>query len=320
MWKVRAMIMVTLALVLVVLALQMAAEAQDPPRWVLVNEHAAFTPRDTAEDAVFLGKMWISNAYHAGNELVRDLWNSSDGVTWTKVLEPTPYDGYAEMVVYKDKLWAIKSSVWNSSDGVNWTQVLDKTPFGSRGYGECVVFQDKIWQLGSGDDVYSTSDGVTWTCVLQNAPFEKRFGSAVAAYDNKLWLCGGGVEKQSDPPEKHYPQFTTYNDVWSSPDGVNWTRVAEHAPWAERQWFIGREYAGKLWIIGGFSNRESRNFAEAWYTTDGVSWTELKSDPMWSPRHEPTIYVYEGSLWLAAGNMWPLMNDVWKLTLPADWK
>jgi hypothetical protein len=282
--------------------------------WTRVTEHAAFTPRDTAEDAVFQGKMWISNAYHVGGKLVRDLWNSADGVTWTQVLAETPYDGYSEMVVFQDKLWAIKGSVWNSSDGVHWTQVLDKTPFGARGYGECVVFQDKIWQLGSGHDVWNTSDGVNWTCVGKGLPFGSRWASAVAAYDGKLWLCGGCIQTPNDPPEKSYPKFTTYNDVWSSPDGLNWTRVTEHAPWAERMWFVAREYAGRLWIIGGFSNRESMNFAESWYSADGITWTKATSEPMWSGRHEPTIYVHEGSLWVVAGNSWPLMNDVWKVT------
>lgn len=301
---------------LALLLLSVGAGAQPQPQWVRVTENAAFSPRDTAEDAVFLGKMWISNAYHAGNVLIRDLWNSTDGVTWTKVVEETPYDGYSEMVVYQDKLWAIKGSVWNSADGVNWTRVLEKTPFGARGYGECVVFQDKIWQLGSGADVWNTTDGVNWNKVVDTAPYGKRLGSAVAVYDGKLWLCGGCIAQPSDPPEKHYPKFTTYNDVWSSPDGVNWTRVLENAPWAQRMWFIGREYAGKLFIVSGFSNREGKNLSDTWYTTDGVNWTEVKSDPVWSPRHEPTIYVYQDSLWLVAGNAWPLMNDVWKLTMP----
>ena len=132
-----------------------------------------------------------------------------------------------------------------------------------------------------------------------------------------LWLCGGATHEASEPPEKHYPKFTTHNDVWSSTDGITWTRVLDHAPWAERQWFIGREYAGRLWIIGGFSNRNSVNFAEAWCTTDGIKWDKVVSDPMWTPRHEPTVYVWDGSLWVVGGNMWPLMNDVWKLTVPA---
>ncbi|NPV46019.1 MAG: hypothetical protein HPY69_03600 [Armatimonadetes bacterium] len=308
--------LLTTAAILMTMVMAMTTLEAQAPRWELVTEHAAFSPRDTAEDAVFLGKMWISNAYHAGGELVRDLWNSTDGVTWTKVLDNTPYDGYAEMAVFQGRLWAVKESVWNSADGVNWTKLLDKTPFGPRGYGELVVFKDELWQLGSGDDVWHSQDGVKWECAASGLPWGKRYGAAVAVYGGKLWLCGGAEDKPSDPPEKHYPQYTTHNDVWCSEDGVNWTIVTERAPWLPRQWFIAREWAGRLWIIGGFSNRESRNFAEAWYTRDGVHWTELKSEPMWSPRHEPTVYVYQNALWVVAGNMWPLMNDVWRLRLP----
>ena len=310
-------ILMTLIIVLqVVMMTDSESAAQQQPGWVRVAEHATFTPRDTAEDAVFLGKMWISNAYHSGGVLVRDLWNSADGVTWTKVLDETPYDGYSEMTVYQDKLCAIKGSVWNSTDGTNWTQVLDKTPFGARGYGEVVVHDGRMWQLGSGHDVWNSTDGVTWICVTDQAPYGPRAASAVAVYEGKLWLIGGRTNQPSDPPEKHYPQFTTHNDVWCSTDGANWTRVLEHAPWAERMWFIAREYAGRLWIIGGFSNRQSINFAEAWYTEDGLNWQQFQSESMWSARHEPTVYVFDNSLWVVAGNMWPLMNDVWKLTLP----
>ena len=107
----------------VFLLLLVAAHCQDGTategplrgKWVRMAEHTDFTPRDTAEDFVLDGKMWISNAYHAGNVLVRDLWNSADGVNWNQVLDNTPYDGYAEMAVYQDKLWAIKESVWNLS-------------------------------------------------------------------------------------------------------------------------------------------------------------------------------------------------------------
>ena len=81
-------------------------------------------------------------------------------------------------------------------------------------------------------------------------------------------------------------------------------------------WFVAKVYAGKLWIIGGFSNRKSVNFAEAWHTEDGKTWQEYRSVPMFSPRHEVTPYVFDGSLWVVGGNMWPLMNDVWRLTLP----
>lgn len=287
-----------------------------PPSWVRVMDKAAFSPRDTAEGVDFDGRIWLSNGYVAGGKLVRDLWSSRDGVAWELAVDNTPYDGYSEMVVYQGKVWAVKARVWNSSDGLNWTQVSAKTPFGARGYGELVVHRHRMWQLGSGSDVWNSADGVQWECVNARSGFGPRYGSAVAVYKDNLWLMGGATSQTSDPPEKHYRQYTTHNDVWRSADGVNWTRVLEHAPWRERMWFVATVYAGKLWILGGFSNRDSVNFAEAWYTDDGVNWQEHKSDPMFSPRHEVTPYVFEGSLWVVGGNMWPLMNDVWRLTLP----
>lgn len=286
--------------------------------WELVTEHAEFSPRDTSEDAVFGGKMWLSNAYHVGNVLVRDLWSSSDGKAWTCVSENTPYDGYSELAVYEGKIWAVKESVWNSADGINWVQVSETTPFGVRSYGELVVHAGKMWQLGSGADVWSTTDGVKWDLVVEKAPYGDRGGSAIAVYDNKIWLMGGHIASPSDPPEKHYPQITTLNDVWCSEDGAQWECVIEHAPWLPRKWFIAREYAGHLWIIGGFDNRNSANFADVWHTQDGRTWHELTANPVFAPRHEPTVYVFNGSLWVVAGNCWPLVNDVWKLTLSPD--
>ncbi len=76
------------------------AEAK-PSSWVCVTEEAAFSPRDTAEDCVFDGKMWISNGYYHGGVLTRDLWWTTDGETWTRVSEATPYDGYAEMELHR---------------------------------------------------------------------------------------------------------------------------------------------------------------------------------------------------------------------------
>jgi len=285
-------------------------------QWERLTEKAAFSPRDTAEDAVFLGKMWLSNGYYHGNVLHRDLYNSTDGVTWNLVSDATPYDGYAEMAVYAGKLWAVKRSVWNSVDGVNWTQIAKKTPFGARGYGELVVHAGKMWQLGSAADVWNTSDGVNWVKVADNLPYGKRFAAAVTVFDGKFWLMGGNLKQPNNPPEKGYKDNTTFNDVWCSEDGVAWTRVVEHAPWAPRQWFVARPYAGKLWVVGGYDNVNAANLGDVWCTDDGVNWTQVVCEPSFSGRHEPTCYVYKGSFWIVAGNSWPVLNDVWRLTLP----
>ena len=309
-------VLVCVMLLMVLVARGNEGLAQPAPGWVRVTEHAAFSPRDTAEDLVFDGKMWISNGYYHGNVLTRDLWSSTDGVTWTLVNDKTPYDGYSELVVYDNKMWAIKGSVWTSTDGVTWTRVLEKTPFGARGYGEVVVHEGKMWQLGSGRDVWCSTDGVNWTCVAKEAPYDSRSASAVTVFQGKLWVMGGSLGKPNDPPEKGYPSMTTCNDVWCSADGATWTRVLEHAPWAPRMWFVSKVYAGRMWIIGGFDNVHAANFGDVWYTEDGTTWHEFISETKFSPRHEPTVYVYDKSLWVVAGNSWPVTNDVWKLTLP----
>lgn len=285
-------------------------------RWECLTEHAAFSPRDTAEDFILSGKLWLSNGYYHGNVLHRDLWSSHDGITWTQVSDATPYDGYSEMVVYQGKAWAIKGSVWSSEDGEHWTEVLGETPFGTRGYGEVVVHQGQMWQLGSGADVWCSADGSNWTRAADAAPYGKRSASAVAAFQGKLFVMGGAISGKSDPPEKGYPETTTLNDVWCSEDGANWKRLLEHAPWAPRMWFVAREYAGRLWIIGGYDNRNAANLGDVWCTQDGKTWEQFNPGPAFSPRHEPTIYVHDGSLWVVAGNAWPVQNDVWRLTLP----
>jgi len=289
--------------------------------WVCVTPHGPFTPRDTAEGFVFRGRMWLSNGWRpaasrkSDEELTRDLWCSPDGRQWMCVSEATPYDPYSEMVVFRDKVWAIRGSVWNSTDGVQWNKVLDETPFGARGYGEAVVFQDRIWQLGSGEDVWSTEDGTNWTCATARAGYEKRSATAVAAYGGKLWVMGGRIDRPNNPPERGYKDATTLNDVWCSADGSTWTRVLEHAPWPPREWAVATPYAGRLWLIGGHDNVNSTNLGDVWTTTDGREWRRFDSPVRFAPRHEVTPYVFDGSLWVVAGNTWPVVNDVWRLIL-----
>jgi len=264
---------------------------------------------------VFQNAMWLSNGYSIVSDPIRDLWRSPDGADWHLVSGQTPYDGYAEMAVYEDKIWAVRGSVWDSVDGEIWKQVTSATPFGERELGGLIAFKDRMWELGNGPNVWSTVDGVQWECACADAPYGSRLGAGVAVYRDMLWVLGGATKQIADPPERHYPQYTTPNDVWCSGDGHNWTRVVEHAPWAERMWCVATVYGGKLWLIGGFSNREHVNFAEAWYTEDGVTWRDYRTDPMFSARHAVTSYVFNGSLWVVAGNAWPLRNDVWKLDL-----
>jgi len=317
--------MKTLLLPVVLLALLAAPDAPDEAHWyksngwVCLTPEAAFSPRDTAEGAQFRGRYWLSNGYYHGNVLSRDMWSSADGVTWERVSDATPYDGYSELAVYRDQLWAIKGSVWRSGDGREWTRELAETPFGVRGYGEAVVFEDALWQLGSGPDVWRTTDGKDWTLAVDAAPYGDRSAAGVAVFRDKLWLLGGKTPGANEPPEQGYADTTTHNDVWSSPDGKTWTRVVDHAPWTPRQWFGVAAFRDRLWVIGGYDNVNGANLNDVWHSADGLTWHRFEADTVFAPRHEPTIYVDKDRLLVVAGNTWPVVNDVWALTLGPRW-
>ena len=312
--------LVTLMMIVgTMLALPFAGAQEEGPlqaQWQLVVEHAQFGPRDTAEPFIFDGRMWLSNGFWNGNVLYPDLWVAEPGaVNWRCVLEKTPYWPYAEMVVYEGSIYAIKGDVWTSTDGRDWECVLEETPFGVLGYGEVLVHDGKIWQIG-GRGIWNTTDGVNWTQVASGLPYGSRSGSTILSFDGKLWLIAGTTPEASDPPEKHYASVTTHNDVWCSEDGVNWEQVVEHAPFAARTWVVGEVYRDHMFIIGGFDNRNSVNFAEVWYSADGVIWHSLPVPEGFTARHEVTPYVYDDSLWIVAGNTWPLVNDVWRIDIP----
>jgi hypothetical protein len=301
----------TAILILTLLPRSLAA-AEPPASWARVTEHADFPPRDTSSGAVFLGKMWMSNGYPD----FRDLWSSSDGTSWTKVLDYTPYDPYSRLVVHDGKLWAIKNSVWFSRNGVDWTRAVKQVPF--RISSEAVEYAGRMWALGSGSEVWSSANGTRWVCATRKAPFGKRSAAAFAVFDDKLWLLGGATAapRMGYPTaeRKGYPNLKMNHDVWSSSDGTNWMPIIDDAPWAGRMWFVAEEYAGRLWVMGGYNNDNYTNLSDTWFTEDGVHWEQLNSDDVWSARHQPTGFVFKNALWLVAGNSWPTVNDVWRIT------
>ncbi|MBI2951145.1 hypothetical protein HYY27_03575 [bacterium] len=283
--------------------------------WELVVEKAAFSPRDCGAPLVHGGKMWMSNGYYHGGILTRDLWRSADGAEWIRVHADTPYDGYSPLVSYDGKIWAVSRTIWTSTDGVQWTQVQETDPE-ARQVGVPVVFRGEIWTLGS--QVWRTSDGARWSCVNPATPWRGRSNFGYAVHDGKLWITAGAVSAQNDPPEKGYPNLTTKNDVWRSGDGVTWEQTAEAALWAPRMWAPAVSYAGRLWVVGGYDNVNSRNLGDVWCTGDGRTWRQFGSGTAFKGRHASSLYVYEGSLWMVAGNTWPVVNEVWRLTLPRD--
>lgn len=185
------------------------------------------------------------------------------------------------------------------------------------------------WPAYTCSEIWKSSDrGATWT-QLADAPWEKRHTAGWLVHNNKLWVIGGDVNTG------HYQK-----DVWSSPDGTNWTQVSGAAlPLA-----MGRtlhqvfSHAGKMWIVGGQTMDEftpghestkpgSPYYDDVWSSEDGVTWEQVSSGNAWSPKASIIgSAVKDGFMWLIAGGAYDTESnprvykfDVWRSADGVTW-
>lgn len=291
---------------------------QPTVNWKQQLVNAPWPARDSAGELVFNDRMWLFGGYLP--KVVGDIWHSEDGIQWERAGDVPTEAGINIPVnyVYKNRMWVFsnKGELFASADGAKWDLICATLPCGGRYAAGGAVFKDRMWVMGGRrsramfNDVWSSTDGVNWTQEVEQAPWSRRqlFGNVVVK-DDKLWAIGGGMTV--------YQPFRAYRDVWSSEDGRHWQQVTEQAPWAARIWSCCAVYRNRIFLLGGFrAQPEWENRDDVWYTADGKHWKQLKTDSIWSARHELSAYVFKDKLWIAAGNSWPLKNDVWSLDIP----
>jgi len=307
--------------------------------WVRVTEKAPWQPRDSQGEVVFRDQLWLLGGWFNSFEAPpRDVWNSTDGERWTLVQKDAPWkhSDLPMSLVFQDRMWMMggwyngrlpghsaSSEVWSSTDGVRWEQVAERAGWTPRLAAAAVEFQGKMWILGGtenyyfGDknslknDVWSSTDGKQWQQVTQHAPWSPRAYHQAAVLGDRLYVFGGG---------NYVPEYWALNDVWSSADGVTWRQETAAAPWKPRLWFSSVVYRNRMWVLGGWSNQPSRNWADVWHSANGKDWQQLHSKVSWKERHEHSAYVLKDKIWIAGGHAQPLSSEVWSLQLPVDWK
>jgi hypothetical protein len=277
-----------------------------------------------------------------------EVWSSPDGKHWTQVKRntfgtsafnpATDWEGrhMAGWIVFQNKLWIVggdsnqchyQPNVWNSTDGAHWTELASNVPWGNRVLFYTLVFKNKLWVMGGQtlqlddcpgpaaptqiyNDVWTSSDGANWSKVAAAseaswAPRGVICGAVV--FNGRMWLIGGGVYGTSSTPD------VAYNDVWNSADGVNWSRVIDHAPWDPRIYHDITVFDGHMWVLGGNAGNGGGNLDDVWYSSDGVHWKQLPNTP-WLARHAASVAVLNGTLWLTGGTAYSgSQNDVWSL-------
>lgn len=95
-----------------------------------------------------------------------------------------------------------------------------------------------------------------------------------------------------------------------------WTRAVASAPFPGRQVPTCLDFAGKIWLIGGY---DGLNRNDVWSSVDGFSWTEATSVAAFPGRNAHTSLVYNNKMWVIGGSDAGYRNDVWSSTDGVNW-
>ena len=224
------------------------------------------------------------------------------------------------LVAFNNDLWMVgQKMAWSSKDGVKW-EMHPKKDWGERISMAQVFFKNKFWVSGGMEyatntflnEIWSSADGKTWTRSVTNAEWSPRKGHTVVVFDNRLWLFGGetGVDKDRSPN-----QFV--NDIWSSTDGIRWTKEADSAPWPVRGNPRVLVFKNDLWLVGG------QGKSDIWRSKDGKKWTQIDSDCPWNDRYDYGATSFDNLLWIYGGresNPRNAYKDVWFSIDGSNWQ
>src|SRR5258708_14696100 len=128
--------------------------------------------------------MWVLGGNANPGGLSNDVWFSTDGGSWNKMVSAAGWTGRSNIgaVTFNSKIYIIagyiggapaaSNEVWHSSDGITWTMdTAAAFTVGQYGMG-CLVYNGLMWSICGHDNnvsdlakVWSSPDGATWTLV-----------------------------------------------------------------------------------------------------------------------------------------------------------
>ncbi len=196
---------------------------RDYEKWEQVGASSSLPHAIFYATASFKGSLWIVGGYN-GNKVTSEVWNSQDGLVWTRVVDQAPWSARsgAKIVIFRNKMFLIgggvidglqANDVWSSADGVTWTREADQIA-PEKPMGTPFVYDNKLWLVGANrsgtfeSGMAVSDDGKTWR--KQSAPWSPRGGVAAWTNGPDLFITGGkySYEKAGEPV------FVYSNDVW----------------------------------------------------------------------------------------------------------
>jgi hypothetical protein len=314
--------------------------SDDGISWTQVLPAAPFAARQQHAAFVLGNKLWVFGGQRFNGTTAgpppNDAWTTTDGVTWTAAALNTEMDRSWLLGIVQEPtrvtmiggiIRAYSNKSYTTTDGENWTELaaFDYAPnLLSRG----VVFNGAMWIIGGGrldgldtNEVWRSTDGLTWTKVnTVGQIFNPLDSQRVLVFNNRMWVLGGWDFFSTEGGNE-----TFNNEVWSTADGVNWTK---HTPsttiWSPRADHEAVVFNGRMWVIGGTDG--STRYNDVWSSADGVSWVLEKDHAAFSARYAHTAVAFNNALWLFAGSDSPSgsqfstgLQDAWRSTDGRTW-
>ena len=192
--------------------------SEDGVHWNLVCNDVPWRNRVLHYTLAHDGKIWVMGGQSlpqfapAPEAFYNDVWNTEDGVRWTRVTASAPWPPRGMIggsVVFQNRMWILGggtydtptkprhfyNDVWSSADGVNWQRHVESAAWSPRQYHDVAVHDGKIWVMegwnkSNRNDVHYSSDGVTW-CELPDTPWKPRHAASLFVHDGALWMVAG---------------------------------------------------------------------------------------------------------------------------------
>lgn len=152
-----------------------------------------------------------------------------------------------------------------------------------------VVATDEKGNSTSSELFNFVTEFITVNPLTQNAAFSKRSFSSTTVFKDKIWVIGG--KDESD---------TILSDIWSSPDGLNWTLETDASPFGPINAQSVIVFNNKMWMYSGYNNGLLNN--KIWSTEDGINWVEETNDTMWNRvpfygQNATTMFIFDNMIW-----------------------
>lgn len=182
--------------------------------WGGVGERAFFC------SCIHNGKILVAGGQddELGTTMFTDIWESSDGDTWTKLCDlPVALTHFSSGVIYSfnGNLYLVGGSQYSAGvpsniniytyvstdNGDSWTDI-STVPANMRGYFQNgAVWNGKMWYMcgyNSGANIkglYSSEDGITWTAFYDSPA--ARHASGMCVHNSKLFIVTGNLWNDS---------------------------------------------------------------------------------------------------------------------------